>query len=91
MTIFLIDPFEGDINPGTFSGQKLYTLATAELKKEEIIFIAQENVSDIMSAFCYDANSFGWGMLVNNITADDGSILKILEDFQNCALKLVKQ
>ena len=65
-------------------------LATADRKKEELLSIAQENVSDIMSALHRDSNSFGWGMLVNNIPAEDGSI-KLLEDVETCSLKLVKQ
>jgi len=62
MTSFLSDPFEGDINPGYVSGQKFYTLAAADRRKEEFLSIAQENESDIMSAFCHDSNSFGWGI-----------------------------
>ena len=90
MTTFLSDPFEGDINPGTVSGQKLYTLATADRRKEDLLSIAQENVSNIMSVFRHDSNSFGWGMLVNNIITGDGNKLKLLEDFQECSLNLVK-
>ena len=91
MTIYLSDPFEGDINPGTSTGQKLYTLATADRKKEELVSISQENVSNIMSAFRHDSNSFGWRFLINNIKADDNvTKLKILEDFGKCILTLVK-
>ena len=91
-TTYLSDPFEGDINPGSASGQKLYTLGTADRKKDELLLVAQENVSAIMSAFRHDANSFGWGSLINNIIAkDNSSKLKILDDFQECTLELVKQ
>ena len=91
MTTYLSDPFEGDINPGTTAGQKLYTLATADRKKEELLSISQENVSTIMSAFRHDSNSFGWGCLINDIKADDNvTKLKILEDFGKCTLTLVK-
>ena len=88
-TIILNDPFEGDINPGSVSGQKLYTLATADFKKEDLLFIAQENVSNIISNFHHDSNSSEWGILVNNINNEDGTKLKLLEDFQDCSLKLV--
>ena len=82
-TTYLSDPFEGDINPGSTSGQKLYTLGTADRKKDELLLVAQENVSAIMLAFRHDANSFGWGSLINNIIAKDNtSKLKILDDFQ---------
>ena len=66
-TIYLINPFKGDINTGTSAGQKIYTLATADRKKEELLLIAQEYVSYIMSVFCHDSKSFGWEALVKNI------------------------
>ena len=62
-TTYPSDPFEGEINPGSTSGQKLYTLATADRKKEELLLVAQENVSEIMSEFRHDSNSFGWDPL----------------------------
>ena len=81
MTTFISDPFEGDINRGTALGQKLYTLATTDLKKEDLLLVTQENFSDIMSAFRHDSNSFGWGKLINNIIDDSVTNLRILEDF----------
>ena len=59
MIIYLSDPFEGNINPGALAGQKLYTLTTTDQIKEELLLIVQEHVSDIMSVFCHDSNSFG--------------------------------
>ena len=91
-TTYLSDPFEGDINPDSVSGQKLYTLGTAYRKKDELLSVAQENVSVIMSAFRHDANSSGRGPLINNILAKDNlSKFKILDNFQECTLELVKQ
>ena len=91
-TTYLSDPFEGDINPGSVSGQKLYTLGTADRKKDEILSVAQENVSAIMSAFRHDANSFGRGPLIDNILAKYNlSKFKILDNFQECTHELVKQ
>ena len=46
---------------------------------------------NIMTVFRHDSNSLGWGMLVSNIITDDGTKLKLLEDFQDCSLQLVKQ
>ena len=92
MTSFLSNPFEGDINPGTVSEQNS-TLSSRLLieKRGELLSIAQENVSEIMSAFRHDSNIFECGIRVNTITTDDGSKLKLLEDFQECTLQLVKQ
>ena len=90
MTTVIINPFEGGINPGTESGQKLYTLATADRKKEDILLISQEIISDIMPTFRHNSNSFGWGKLVNNIIDNSGTNLHISEDFQMWTLVLVK-
>ena len=57
MTTFLSDPFDGDINPGSTNVQKLYTLATAEQKKDTLLYSAQEHATDIMASFCHDLNN----------------------------------
>ena len=61
-TVYLSNPFEGDINNGLTSGQKFYTLATADRKKEELLSVAQENVTSIMSAFHHDIKQFWMGI-----------------------------
>ena len=90
-TTYLSDPFEGDINPKTSSGQRLHTLAAADQKKEELLSINKENLANIMSAFRHDASSFGWGCLINDIKTNNNVIkLKILEDFYASTLALAK-
>ena len=90
MTTFISDPFEGDINPGDTSGLKLFTLATSERSKDDKLAITQDNVKDVMASFRQDSNSFGWGILVNQIKDPNDKSIKILSDFENCTLDLVK-
>ena len=90
-TVHLIDPFEGGINTGDSLGLKLYTIAIADRKKEDILTISQENVTNNMSTFRHDSKSFGWGILNNNIMRAVGNPLHILEDFQDYNLALVRQ
>ena len=71
MTSYMSDPFEGGVNPRTSYGQKIYTLVTADRKKDDLLSISQENVSEIMSDFCHNANDLGWGYLVHDIKAED--------------------
>ena len=54
MTTFISDLFEGDINPGDPSGLKLFTLATTERGKDDMLAITQDKVKDVMAAFCRD-------------------------------------
>ena len=64
---FLSDPFEGDINPGTADGAKLFATATKDRTKEDLLMISQSKVADIMSSFRHDSNMFCWGKLINMI------------------------
>ena len=90
MTTFISDPFEGEINPGDSSGLKLFTLTMAERSKDDKLIISQDKVKDVMAAFRQDSNSFGWGILVNQIMDASGVSLCILSDFEACTLDLVK-
>ena len=90
-TVYLSNPFERYIIPGDVSGLKLYIFPTADRQKEDLLTILQENVTNIMSVFRYDLNSFGWGMLTKNITKAVGDPLHILEDFQACKLVLFRK
>ena len=55
---FPSDPFEGDINPGTADGAKLFAMATKDRTKEDLLMISQSKVTDIMSSFRHDSNMF---------------------------------
>ena len=55
---FLSDPFEGDINPGTADGAKLFASATKDRTKENLLTIVQSKVTDIMTTFRHDSNMF---------------------------------
>ena len=72
------DLFEGDINPGTTTGQKLYPLAISNRNKDDILTIDQENVADILYVFRHDPNSFRWDKLVNNVQDATGKTLRKL-------------
>ena len=84
--VFVSDPFEGNINPGDQSGLKLYTLATAARSDDSKLVISQENVKLVLNAFRQDSNSFGWGLLINQISNAAGTNYKILSDFENAPL-----
>ena len=57
-TPFLSDPFEGDINPGTADGAKLFASATKDRVKDDILTVSQSKVTDIMATFRHDSNMF---------------------------------
>ena len=47
--IFLEDPYEGDINPGTSEGSKLFEKATKALDKSDRIQTKSENKVDAIA------------------------------------------
>ena len=55
---FLSDIFEGDINPGTAEGTKLFASATKDRTKKNLLTIERSKVIDIMATFWHDSNIF---------------------------------
>ena len=65
---FVLNPFLGDVNPGTPEGLKLYNRAIAA--PDEKLSIGQQNARDIITAFELDASNFGWGPAINSVQID---------------------
>ena len=89
---YSLNPFLGNINPGTTEGAKLYNKAIEAPK--ELLTITQKNATEIRDHFEKDARDFGWGPLIGNITIDAADTTKsilvnareiTLEDVQKAA------
>ena len=88
--VFVMNPFLGDINPGTDAGAKLFNKATEE--RDEKISISQRNARDIQSHFVKEAGTFGWGPLVGSIKINDsGETLSILTNARRLTLEHVQK
>ena len=70
---FNLNPYNGDINPSTNEGLKLFLKATEEKKDDLKLKISQSNVKNIMSAFESDARKFRWSSLVHIIYINDAN------------------
>ena len=68
---FVLNPYLGDVNPGTADGLKLYTKAVAAPEKK--IAIDQQHAREIKDTFEDDANNFGWGPAVGSIQIDNAA------------------
>ena len=88
---FVMNPYLGNINPGTSDGLKLYLKATE--KREPQLTVSQENVKYLMPAFEADARNFGWGPLVNvvPVSTTAGDTKSILHNFKEITLEHVKK
>lgn len=87
---FDVDPFQGDINPGTTEGQKLYLKATASLSTSERISVTQGNVRAFMDMIETDSNDFAWGELVNRIPVSATDHKSLIFNYNEVSLDMVK-
>ena len=91
--VFQMDPYDGDINPATAEGAKLFTKATAA--RTNLLTLSQDKAKEVVSAFEEDAREFGWGAMVHKvqIVLDNNNALKksILKDYRQVKLDRVKK
>ena len=66
---FVLNPYLGDVNPGTPEGLKLYNKAIEA--PDTKLNIGQKNSRDIVSSFEKDASDFGWGPAISAIQVND--------------------
>ena len=62
---FVLNPYLGDVNPGTPDGLKLYNKAIEA--PDTKLTIGQKNSRDILNSFEKDASDFGWGPAISLI------------------------
>ena len=90
MATFIINPFHGEINPGTEAGAKLYNKAIEA--PEDKLTIQQKNANDIQSQFETDASKFGWGNLIGNVSINAGDDTRnILVNTREITLEMVQK
>ena len=91
--VFQMDPYDGNINPGTAEGAKLFNKATAA--RTTLLTLSQDKAKEVVSAFEEDAREFGWGEMVHKvqIVPDNNNDLKksILKDYRQVKVERVKK
>ena len=91
-TLFLIDPYEGDINPGSDIGLKLFNKATAELDNDDKLEIRQEKATAILDRFKQDASNYRWGRLVTAVEVDAiGTTKNVFREHTDIKLEDIKK
>jgi len=69
--VFVLNPFEGNVNPGSSNGQKLYLAATQfDLKESERTVVTIENGREVLDLFSELSSKFGWSPLITGIEID---------------------
>ena len=69
---FVLNPYLGDVNPGTPDGLKLYNKATEA--PDTKLNIGQKNSRDILNSFEKDASDFGWGPAISVIQVNNNPV-----------------
>jgi len=69
MTTFVINPYLGDINPGTTEGHKLYDIAIAVQTGK--IEINQDSARDIQTIIEKESGDYGWGPAITSVQVND--------------------
>ena len=85
---FVLNPYLGDVNPGTADGLKLYNKATEA--PDTKIDVDQHKARDIQSLFAKDASDFGWGPGVGLVQVDNATpptLHSILSNARDISLK----
>ena len=75
-TVFVTDPFQGDINPGTYEGSKLFRSATT-------IEITLTNAHLFLNQFKKDADAYGWVELFHGIPISTTDKKHLFKNYQN--------
>jgi len=70
MTSYQVNPFRGDINPGTAEGLRLFLKATAQLDEEERYGLKPDNAKALMDHLLQASNRFRWNKLIDQINMD---------------------
>ena len=70
--VFLVDPYEGDINPGTAEGSKLFNHATKADEKAPLLTINPDTKTDVISKLESYSRQFAWHKILS-IETDSGT------------------
>jgi hypothetical protein len=88
ITTFSANPFNGNINPTTSNGLKLYQAGTTARADTSKLSATISKSKSFLEAMRDDATKYGWGMLISNIGNNN---LQILHDFKDIKLKDVRE
>ena len=89
---FIINPFAGNINPGSTRGTKLFLEATEPIDDPtKRLTATAENQHTVVAYIQRNANRFHWGLIVTaiNVTDDSGNLTakSLLTSSQDIPLK----
>jgi len=66
-TVFISNPYKGDINPGVSADRKLYLDATKERDEDKMILVTQSKTRGFLDIVTYDSTRFAWGSLIHRV------------------------
>jgi hypothetical protein len=85
---FVSNPYQGNINPTTSNGLKMYQSATTA--RETLLTPKIKTKKEFLDAMASDSARFGWGSLINQVVVG-GESFSILKDVQKLDVDKVRQ
>ena len=79
---FIEDPYQGNINPGTDQGLKLYLNAIKPVEEDQRMKVSISQAKSIRATLEELSNQFGWAQLVHNISDNNGNRKSIFRDIK---------
>ena len=64
---FHVNPFRGDINPGTSEGLRLFLKATEPRDEEDRFDLKTDNAKALMDHLLQVSGRFGWSKLIDRV------------------------
>ena len=88
---FTLNPYDGEVNPATSEGLKLYLKAIQGFDKDsDRVNVGQSNSREVLQLMKDQASKFGWAEIVAKIPVAGGSDLNLLKSSMNITLDEVK-
>ena len=79
---FILDPYQGDINPGNAAGSVLFNKATEGVESAKRVDVSLDNEKKVRT-HCEDlCSKFGWGKLIHLVPDKDGKPRSMLREHQ---------
>ena len=85
--LFIVDPFQGDINPGASADRALFNQATKSLEQSKRINATLGNAKQVRSHLEDLASKYGWGAIISDIQDSSGKGRNILAEYEHLTLE----
>lgn len=89
---FNVNPYAGNINPNSRTGERLFSTATKARDDSDRIKPNHQTAKQFLKMMEKDAGEYAWGNIISNIRSDAaGNTLDLLSDYQQLTLDQIRR